>query len=272
MDLQFPGDVPAMGDDRIGGDAQMVGNLLIRHPLYQGYDHLLLTVAEGIRTLGSTALEHHVGYVLRHPILLGALFQTTDGRHKDMILDLSVLTEPRLIVIDIMECRRQLVVVQPVLRQVFDDEELQFAQLLIRCPMVLGEGLHIIVTGRAPLQQGLHIREERLLFVHHMTTYLMRVLIIETHDQLSERVVRVQRLREFTTDKRQLEVKEISMAGLQVMQQGRYGKHLVGLELTITVDGIVDDSQEGIGIHLIILTSLLYGLVTEAQADAKATQ
>ena len=56
------------------------------------------------------------------------------------------------------------------------------------------------------------------------------------------------------------------------MQQGRYGKHLVGLEFTIAVDGIVDDGQEGIGIHLIILTSLLYGLVTEAQADAKATQ
>ena len=62
------------------------------------------------------------------------------------------------------------------------------------------------------------------------------------------------------------------MAGLQVMQQGRYGKHLVGLEFTIAVDGIVDDGQEGIGIHLIILTSLLYGLVTEAQTDAKATQ
>ena len=109
-----------------------------------------------------------------------------------MILDLCVLTEPSLIVIDIMERRRQLVVVQPVLRQVFDDEELQLAQFLIRCPMVLGEGLHVIVTGRAPLQQGLHIREERLLFVHHMTAYLMRVLIVETHDQLSERVIRVQ--------------------------------------------------------------------------------
>ena len=141
-----PGDVPAMGDDRIGRDAQMVGNLLIRHSLYQGYNHIFLTVAEGIRILGGAALEHHIGDVLRHPTLLGALLQTTDGRHKDMILDLCVLTEPRLIIIDIMERRRQLVVVQPVLRQVFDDEELQLAQFLIRCPMMLGEGLHVIVT------------------------------------------------------------------------------------------------------------------------------
>ena len=125
MDLQFPGDVPAMSNDRIGGDAQMIGNLLIGHALHQCYYHILLTITEGIRILSGTTLENHIGDILRHPTLLGRLFQASDGRYEDMILHLRMLAQPFLIVIDIMKRRCQLVVVQSILWKVFDNEEFQ---------------------------------------------------------------------------------------------------------------------------------------------------
>ena len=48
MDLQFSGDIPSVGDDGVGGNAQMVGNLLVGHSLYQADDDILLAVAERI--------------------------------------------------------------------------------------------------------------------------------------------------------------------------------------------------------------------------------
>ena len=70
-----------------------------------------------------------------------------------MILDHRVLTEPHLVFVDVVEGGGELVVVQAVLRQVFDDQEFQFAQSLVGSAVVLGEGVHVIVVGGTPLDQ-----------------------------------------------------------------------------------------------------------------------
>ena len=62
------------------------------------------------------------------------------------------------------------------------------------------------------------------------------------------------------------------MAGLQIVEQGRDGEALIGLKLTVAVNGVVDHRQERVRVHLVVLTGLLYGLVAEAQADAEAAQ
>ena len=61
-------------------------------------------------------LEDHVGDVACHVAVLDESFQAADGGHKDMILDLCMLTEPHLVLIDVVQGGSQLVVVQPVLR------------------------------------------------------------------------------------------------------------------------------------------------------------
>ena len=84
MDLQLAGDVAAVGDDGVDGDAEVVGDLLVRHTLHQGDDDILLTVGEGIGILTRRCLEHHVGDVAGDVALLGLLLQTADGGHEDM--------------------------------------------------------------------------------------------------------------------------------------------------------------------------------------------
>ena len=47
-DLQLLGNVAAMRDDGIGGNEQMLGNLLVCHALDEGNDNLPLAVAESL--------------------------------------------------------------------------------------------------------------------------------------------------------------------------------------------------------------------------------
>ena len=161
---------------------------------------------------------------------------------------------------------------QAVLRQILDNKQFQLTQLLVGSPMMLRECLYIIIIGRPSFQQCLHIREQCFLLVLHMTTYLMGVFVVESQYQSGQRVIFVQRLRKFSAYKGQLEVKEIGVTGFQIMHQRRNTDLLIGIKLTITVDGIVDHSQESIGIYIIILTCLFHGLITEAKTDAETAK
>ena len=58
MDLQLLGDIAAVGDDRVGGDAQMVGYLLVGHSLHQRHDDITLTLAQRVVL---TLVFHHAG-------------------------------------------------------------------------------------------------------------------------------------------------------------------------------------------------------------------
>lgn len=40
------GDISAVGNHRIDGDEEVVGYLLVGHSLYQGYDDVLLSIAQ----------------------------------------------------------------------------------------------------------------------------------------------------------------------------------------------------------------------------------
>ena len=272
MDLQLAGNVAAVGDDGIDGDAEVVGDLFIRHALHQGDDDLFFAVGEGVGVLATGRPEHHVGDVAGDVALLGLLLQTAYGGHEDMILDHGVLTEPHLVLVDVVEGGGELVVVQTVLRQVFDDEEFQFAQSLVGCPVVLGEGLHIVVVGGTPLYERLHVGEERLLLILHVAADLMGILVVEAQDELGQRLALVERLLQLTADIGQLKVEEIGVAGLQVVQQGGDAELLVGLELTVVVGREVDHRQEGIGIYIVVLTRLHDRLIAKTKADAETAQ
>ena len=157
-------------------------------------------------------------------------------------------------------------------RQILDNHELQLAQLLVGTLMMLGEHLDVIVVGRAVVQQRLHIGEERLLLILHVATNLLRILIIELHDEPSQLVVLADAFLQLATDERQLEIKVIGMTGLQIVQQGRHADLLVILIVGEVVDGKVNHSQKRIGIHPIHLARLSHRLVAKAQIDAKAAQ
>ena len=170
----------------------MVGDLFIRHSLYQRDDHILLTIRQGIRVLTCRSLEHHIRDVACHIALFRMLFQTSDGRHEDMVLHHRMLTQPHLILVDVVKRGGELVVVQPVLGQILNNKEFQFTQLLVGSPMMLREGIHIIVVGGLPVYQRLHIREQCLLLIFHVTAYLVGIFIVEAQDQLGKRLTFVQ--------------------------------------------------------------------------------
>ena len=91
----------------------------------------------------------------------------------------------------------------------------------------------------------------------------MGILIIELQDQLRQGVVGIERFGELTTDIRQLEVEEVGMTGLKIVKKRLNGDALVGLEISIPIDGEVDHCQERVGVDMIVVTGLLYGLVAE---------
>ena len=122
------------------------------------------------------------------------------------------------------------------------------------------------------VDQRLHIGEERLLLIFHVAAYLVGIFVVEAEDEFGERLTLIERLLQFATDIGQLEVEEVGMAGLQIVQEGGDGQHLVGPELTIAVDVVVDHCQEGIGIYAVVLTCFHDGLVAEAQTDAETAQ
>ena len=176
------------------------------------------------------------------------------------------------VLIDVVEGGGELVVVQAVLWQVFDDEQLQLAQFLVGRAVMLREGIDIIVVGGMTVDQRLHIGEERLLLIFHVAAYLVGIFVVEAEDEFGEGFAFVERLLQLATDIGQLEVEEVGMTGLQIVEQGGDGQLFVGLEFAIAVDVVVDHCQEGIGIYIVILTRFHDRLVAEAQTDAEAAQ
>ena len=130
VDLEFAGDVATMGNDGIDGDAEMVGNLFVRHALHQSDNYIFLAVGKGLVAVHAV-FEHHVGDISRYTVLPGELLQASDGGHEDMVFDHGVLTQPYFVLVDVMEGGGELIVVQTILRQIFDDEQFQLAQLLV---------------------------------------------------------------------------------------------------------------------------------------------
>ena len=124
MNLKLAGNITSMGDDCVSRNAEMVGDFLIRHTLNERDNHILLTVGQCFWVLADTAFEHHVGNILGNIALFYHLLETTDGWHEDVILHFSVLTQPRLVLIDIVKSGGELIVVQAVLRQIFNNQQL----------------------------------------------------------------------------------------------------------------------------------------------------
>ena len=180
--------------------------------------------------------------------------------------------KPFLIIIDVVERGTELVVVQAIGRQIFDDDALQFLQFLIHLDMVFGEGLYVESGIGITIYKCLNIREYHLFLVLHVVGDAMGIVIIEFEDETSEIVLFVESLHKFLSDERQLEVDVVGMGSLEIMQKRRQRQAVGIVVLLIAIDGKVDHRQESIGIHLLLLTYLLDCLVAEAQVDAEATE
>ena len=121
MNLQLAGNVSTVRNHRVHRDIEAVGNLLVLQTLYHTDYHVTLTVRECLARVLSS-LEHHRRDVLRHVVLLQALFHATDGRCKDVVFHVGMLLQPFLIVIDVVERGRQLAVQMGIARQILNNE------------------------------------------------------------------------------------------------------------------------------------------------------
>lgn len=239
MDLQFAGNVTPVSEHGIGGNIQVVGNLLIGHALHQRDDDILLTVGEHRITIW--LLVDHVADAQRHIVLMQLILQVSNGRNKDTVLNLRVLGEPTLTIVDIVKDGRELIVVQTIRRQIFDDDILQLVKFPVDLHMMLRERLDVIIVGQLAPFQSLDIRENGTLLIEHVAAYGMSVLIVELHNETCHAVTIVKGLGQTSADEGQFKVKIIGMAGLQVVEQGGNGNLVDVLIIEVAVDSKVDD-------------------------------
>ena len=135
MNLQLAGYVAAMSDDGVDRNAEVVGNLLVRHALHNRHHHVLLPVGECFGR--GRRLTDHVRDFRRDVVLPRALLQPANGWNEDVVFHLSMLREPLLVVVDVVERCRKLVVAQPVVGKILNNDLLQFAQFLVGLSVVL---------------------------------------------------------------------------------------------------------------------------------------
>ena len=102
-----------------------------------------------------------------------------------------------------------------------------------------------------------------------MTTDLLCVTLVQFHDEHPQRVVLVDALLQLTTDKRQLEIEVVGVAGFQVVQQRGDADLLVVLKVTIPINSEIDYRQKCVGIHMIHFACLADSLVAKAERDTK---
>ena len=88
MNLQFSCYISPVRDDGIDSYAEVVGNFLVGHALHEAYYDIFFSVAEHL-SLGRVVAEH-VGNFYGDIILFELFFEELDGRHEDMVFDLSV--------------------------------------------------------------------------------------------------------------------------------------------------------------------------------------
>ena len=105
-----------------------------------------------------------------------------------------------------------------------------------------------------------------------MAANLLRILVVQLQHQVAYTVAGINALLQLTANKRQLEVEVVSMARLQVVQQGGNADLLVVLKVREIVDGEIHHRQKRVAVHTVQLTCLGHRLVAKAKTDAEAAQ
>ena len=134
---------------------------------------------------------------------------------------------------------------------------------------MLRESLDVVIVHRPSVDERLDIGEQRFLFVFHVATNLLCILVVELHDESSQRITLADAFLQLTTDEGQLEVEIKGMAGLQIVQQRGYADVLVILIIGEVVDGEVDHSQKRVCVDIVHVARLAYGLVTKAKVNTE---
>ena len=268
MNLQFAYDVPPVSGDSVDGDEQVVGNLLVGHTLDETDDDFLLAFGDGFRSIHVLYQARDAG---RNIVVLQLLFQDTDGGHEDYLLDIAMVGEPFFVVINVVERGCQLVVDESVVRQIFDDDVLQFMEFTCSVAMVLREDVGIVVVFLFSAQEGFDVWEEGLFLVFHVKPDIVGILIVESKDEESSPVLctrggyLAQRFFEFLANGRQLEVEEIAVRGAEVVEERLDGNPVVGRLGCVSIDKEVDDGKESVAIDSLLIAYLADSLVAEAR-------
>ena len=105
--------------------------------------------------------------------------------------------------------------------EILDDDALQFPKLEVGLAMVLRVGLNIISVARLPFQHGFNVGEHHFLFILHMVTDVMRILVEEPENKAGQIVGFVQGGCQLLADRGQLKIKIIGMTCLQILHKCR---------------------------------------------------
>ena len=180
-----------------------------------------------------------------------------------------MLMKPILVVVNIVERCRQLIIMQAIARQILNHDVFQLLQFRVGLSVMLRERVNVIIVAQLTLQQRFHIREHCLLLKLHVRPHLMGILIVKPHYKPRQTVVRIKCLDELLTDKRQLEVDVILVTCLQILQQRCNGETIQIVGIAISIDGKVHHSKKSVSVNTLTLAHLPNRLVAKTQADAK---
>ena len=83
--------------------------------------------------------------------------------------------------------------------------------------MMLRERVNIIIIRYLPFQQRLDVRKQFFLLIRHVVIHKERIFIIYLNYQSRKIITLVERTGQFLSNERQLEIKVILMARLQIL-------------------------------------------------------
>jgi len=209
MDLEFSGDVAAVGDDGIGGDAEVLGDFLVRHALHEADDHVFFAVAERVLAVGSGA--EHVGNLGTHAVLLLLFDVLFDDRNEQFFFRFHVAGKPLLGVVDVEKGGGKLMIMLPIGGQIFGNDVLQFTQFASGLVMMFRENVDVIGRRLLALQEFLHVGEERFFFHTRVMLDGMRIFVEEFDDESREIIIGIERCEEALAYARELKTNVIGM-------------------------------------------------------------
>ena len=151
--------------------------------------------------------------------------QLDDTRHEQIILDIVVRRQILRTSENIEQHAIQFIAA--IGRIILDDNILQFIQSGLDLVMAAAENLDTISTVILSFEQCTDIREHNPLLILHVFLYLLHILIIITENRLSDIAPRVDRLNQFTADRRQSESQKIVMGVVQIGNQSIDRKNVV---------------------------------------------
>lgn len=268
VDAEFGAEIAAVGGHGVDGEAERIGYLFITHAMGHAAHYVAFALTEGIEAghgigIGGSGLGGSAFFVLTPQ----SVFKASHCRHEETALHDEVAHEVFLAGHDVEEGGAQARAVGLVV--VVDEDIFQFVELGSHVTVIVGEHCDVEILHNLTLQQTLHIGENVVVLMLHMSAHLLHI-IVEESDQQQRHLVGlrvVDGLDEFEAYLGESIVHKYGVGPLQVVYQS--GEMQPGIGVLLIGDKITYGQKCGC-IHIMGAAHLLDRTVAESERYAES--